>query len=404
MTAERTPARECGPDFSVLVTKIMNLRHISPWLLSSLVATAAAGGCSADPGTGVDGNADSNTDSADGLSVDGNSSDGLSVDDGGSGAGTPSDGRDLPVREKVCDANGQNCTCLRLALLGTLDSAANNKDTQPFIDWLNGNSDGTATVTMVDTKPTLDAAFLAQYDILLVANVNSWTFSADEKAAVETWVRQTGGGIIALTGFVSTEAEATATSQLIEFSGVKFTAPKSAENGQSKPVTYQGGSTDLKNCLAWSGSSDAIITTPIQFTPQTGGMEKLTLALDYVGAFIGWGVVAPTDATVVATDPVSSQPMAVAKEIDGTGRVFAFGDEWVVFKNQWEPVGNPGNTQPDEYNICWIPPAEGETEGSFHSVQTLYQTKQFWFNAINWVAPPNECGFTVTDPDVVTVK
>jgi hypothetical protein len=34
-------------------------------------------------------------------------------------------------------------------------------------------------------------------------------------------------------------------------------------------------------------------------------------------------------------------------------------------------------------------------------VQTLYQTKQFWYDAINWVAPPNECGFQVEDPDVV---
>jgi hypothetical protein len=282
-----------------------------------------------------------------------------------------------------------------------LDSAANDTDTSAFVDWLNGNSDGTATVTMVTTKPTVDEAFLGQYDVLLVANVNSWAFSDDEKAAVSAWSAK-GGGIISLTGFVSTATEAADTSQLISFSGLSYAGASNAEfaanNGQSEPVYYDGGTTDLKNCLAWSGGSDAIITTPIQFAPQTGSLETLTFELDYVGAFIGWGVnVDPsvTDATVVATDPMSGKNMAIAREVAGAGRVLAFGDEWVIFANQWQPTGNPNNMQMDEYNPCWI---EGE---EFHSVRTLYQTKQFWYNAINWVAPPNECNFVVDDVDVV---
>lgn len=310
----------------------------------------------------------------------------------------PLDTRDLPVREKVCVEGA--CTCLRLALLGTLDSMANQKDTKPFTDWLNGNSDGTATVTQVSVKPTLNAEFLAQYDILLVANVNSWSFSAAEKAAVEGWVRESGGGIIGLTGFTSTDAEIAASSQLIEFSGLRFQSPKAAENGQQSPVYYKDGATDLKNCLSWSGSSEAIITTPIRFQSQVGGMAKLTHGLDYIGAYIGWGVTAPAGATVVATDPVSGGNMAVAYELDGTGRLFALGDEWVIFANQWRPTGDPHNRQMDQYNPCWQPPV-GDAPGFFHSVQTLYQTKQFWYNAINWVAPPNECNFVVLDPDVV---
>lgn len=326
---------------------------------------------------------------------------------GGTGGGLnpggtvdPNDDRDVEVRKRTCDANGENCTCLRLALLGTLDSAANQKDTQPFVDWLNGNSDGTATVTMVTTKPTIDAAFLANYDILLVANVNAWTFTDAETAAVETWARETGGGIVALTGFDSTDAEPAATSRLIGFSGLGFQPPKTAENGQPIPVYYKGGATDMKNCLSWTGSSEAIITTPIQFTPQTGSLEKLTHELDYVGAYIGWSVSSGPNATVVATDPVSGQPIVAAVEVDGTGRVLAFGDEWVIFANQWAPVGNPHNMQMDQYNPCWQP-AQGTAEGFFHSVRSLYQTKQFWYNAINWVAPPNECGFVVNDPDVI---
>jgi hypothetical protein len=315
---------------------------------------------------------------------------------GGGGMRDPNDMRDLPTRQRTCDASGQNCTCLRLALLGTLASAANNKDTQPFVDWLNGNSDGTATVTMVSTKPTLDAAYLANYDILVVANVNGWSFSAAEKAAVNTWMLETGGGLISLTGFDSTSGEPAATSQLIEAAGFSYLPTRTAEGGQGMPVYFEGGTTDLKNCLAWTGSSEAIITAPLRFTPQTGSLEKLTFELDYVGAFIGWEVAAPAEATVVATDPVTGRPMATALELGGKGRLLAFGDEWIIFRNQWEPAGNPPNMQMDQYNICWNVAGQ-----YFHSVGTLYQTKQFWYNAVSYVAPPNECGFIIDDPDVV---
>jgi hypothetical protein len=288
-----------------------------------------------------------------------------------------------------------------LALLGTLDSAADETDTTPFVNWLNDNSGGTATVNMITTKPTVDAAFLANYDILVVANVNTWTFSAAEKSAVDTWMRETGGGIITLTGFVSTAGEPAATSQLIEHAGFSYTSTATAPaTGESVPVYLNGGSTNMRNCLWWSGNRQAGITTPIKFAPQTGGMEKLTLALDQVGAFIGWAVAPPAGATTVATDPVTGQPMASAFELDGKGRIFVFGDEWVVFANQWEPSGTPDNVQADMYNPCYHP-ADASGPAYFHSVATLYQTKQFWYNAVNWVAPPNECGFIIIDDDVV---
>jgi hypothetical protein len=385
----------------------MKLRSVASLALISTLGTAF--GCSASGSGNGSMNHSSNGASSSGadqpiLDPTSGSGGGLAIAIGGTTGASeekdPNDPRDVPVRQKMCDTSGANCTCLRLALLGTLDSAANNKDTQPFIDWLNGNSDGTAIVKMESVKPTIDDAWLAQYDILLVANVNGWAFSADEKAAVAKWSKEQGGGIISLTGFVSTASEPADTSQLISFSGLSYSASRTAEGGQSKPVYYKGGSVDLKECLAWSGGSDAIITAPIKFAPQTGSMEKLTLSLDYVGAFIGFGVTAPAGATVVATDPVSNQAMAVALEVEGKGRVLAFGDEWVIFKNQWEPTGNPNNMQMDMYNKCWEAP-QGSDPGFFQSVKTLYQTKQFWYDAINWVAPPNQCNFTIRDPEVV---
>jgi hypothetical protein len=319
-------------------------------------------------------------------------------------SGPPSDNRNLPVRKKTCDDAG-NCTCLRLAVLGTLDTGADEKDTTPFRDWLNGNSGGTATVTMVPTKPVLDATFLGQYDILLVANVNGWTFSSDEKAAVETWVRTTGGGIITLTGFMSNSSEPGATSQLVDFAGMGYTTTETAPEGtsQSQPVYYQNGATNLKDCLIWNPSTGTPwITDPIKFIPQSGSLEKLTFKLDYVGAFKGFGVKAPAGATVVAIDTLSGQNMAAALELDGTGRIFTWGDEWVMLANQWAPPAGAtcSRSQPDQYNPCWVPPADGGTD-FFHSVATLYQTKQFWYDAINWVAPPNECSFKIEDKYVV---
>src|SRR5690606_20010925 len=106
----------------------------------------------------------------------------------------------------------------------------------------------------------------------------------------------------------------------------------------------------------------------------------------------------PADATTIATDPVSGEVIAAAKQVDGAGRVFAWGDEWAIFANQWE--SEPANLQMDEYNVCYEP--ESGTAGAddyepafLHTVASLYQTKQFWYNVINWVAPPNECGFTI---------
>ena len=388
----------------------MSLRHSSALVLvSSLTLVIACSASPSDPNTfrgSIGGNGQ--------VTGNGGSGNELIIgpgDNGGKTGADPNDKRDVPMREKVCDPVTGKCTCLHLALLGTLTSAADDPDTTAFTDWLGSKSEGSAVATIVPTKPAaVDAAFLANYDILIVANVNGWTFSADEKAAVQKWV-EAGGGVITLTGFTSSATEAAATSQLISFAGLSYTGTSEAgyaapKSGEQTPVYYKGGTVDLKRCMAWHGGAVTkaalpFITTPIHFTPQTDDqLAKLTANVDYVGAFIGWPITAPADATVIAKDPVSGGNIAVAKEISAKGRIFAFGDEWVTFTSLWEKQGSPDNATPDMYNPCWVPPS-GSAEAFFHSVQTLYQTKQFWFNAINYVAPPNGC-FTIVDPDVIT--
>ncbi len=328
---------------------------------------------------------------------------------GAAGVRDPNDPRDIDARPQICDANMQNCTCLRLGLIGTLDSSATAKDTKPFIEWLNGKSGGTANVTMVSTKPSaIDATFLKDYDILVIANVNGWAFTADEKAAVEKWVREMAGGIVTLTGFTSVATEAAASSQLVDFAGMGYTGASMTDwtapaAGSTTPIHYKNGAPDLRNCLnLWSAMEDreASQTTAIKFMPQAAPLDKLTASLDYVGAYIGWPVKAPAGSTVIATDPMTGKNMAVALEVDGKGRILSFGDEWVIFTNQWLPVGTPTNMTMDAGNMCWQP-AAGTDPGFFQSVRSLYQTKQFWYNIIKWVAPPSQCNFTITDRDVV---
>jgi hypothetical protein len=389
----------------------MNVRFVANLALVSALASSVA--CSA----GGDGSKNHGIDGGGATTSTGaqpnlNTSGGPVLNTGGNAPlpMDPNDPRNVPVRPKICDASG-NCTCLRLALVGSLDSSANTKDTKPFIDWLNGNSDGTATVTMVKDKPTIDAAFLAMYDILVLANVNTWKFSADEKAAVADWVKKQGGGIVTLTGFASNATETADTSQLVDFAGMGYTGTSMTEwtapnlpEGQvpANPIFYKGGSVDMRNCLFRRTSmidKDAGNTWAIKFAPEPAPLDKLTLSLDYVGAYIGWPVKAPTGSTVLATDPSTGKNMAVALEVEGAGRIVSFGDEWVVLANLWQPVSafvGGGGTG----DMCYVTPTGTDTD-TYHSVKTLYQSKQFWYDVINWVAPPSECNFTIMDPDVV---
>lgn len=372
-------ARSGGANLST-VFRSVSLKSYRFAFLTTMLAVAFAA-CGAPKASNRDDDPGSNGD---------DDSDDLDVGDGPRGTGSTGG---------LCSETG-TCSCIRLALFGTLDSKAIDKDTSAFVEWLNASSEGTAEVTMFVEKPAVDAVFLASYDILIVANVNAWTFSDSDKQAVATWVREVGGGVLTLTGFTSEESEPQKTSDLISFSGISYGQTKVAEQGQNLPIYYRGGSENLRNCLVRNGvsSNDAVITTPIAFA--ASGDETIKANLSYVGAYIGWEVIPPAGAAIVVPDPTTARPILVATQV-GLGRVFAFGDEWVIFANQWIPDGTPTNTQMDEHNQCWVPAGESPSGTAFfHSVSSLYQTKQFWYNAVSWLAPGKEC-FVVTDEEVI---
>ncbi|HEY5959871.1 MAG TPA: hypothetical protein VIV60_25125, partial [Polyangiaceae bacterium] len=112
-----------------------------------------------------------------------------------------------------------------------------------------------------------------------------------------------------------------------------------------------------------------------------------------VGAYYGRGINAG-DGTVVAT--FEKKPVAASKEI-GTGKFFAWCDEWVTYTSQW--AGGQVNTaaKPEElqYQPCY-----DSTNGYWLTADHAFQTKQFWYNVIHYVAPPTECDFVIDEPDV----
>jgi hypothetical protein len=308
-----------------------------------------------------------------------NNGDGVGNGDGDADGDGDSDGtvapRDTDIKEEICDANG-NCYCLRLAVIGTSDSTANDTDVTAFVEWLNTKS--SCSVTMFEERVTLTEAFLAEFDIVLfqlladTANGPFWTYTGDEIAALRTWI-EGGGGMITLTGYngnMSAEEVATINGLLKPVTGISYNNDR-----------YLAEACDT--CWCWGNS------VPIYGWNRNHEISK---NISQVGALWGYSINAPEGAVVVATE--GGRNAAVAMEL-GKGRVFAFADEWVIFTNQWRDGDTTPGGAADQYNVCY-----DMEEQQFNNAENYFQIPQFWYNVIGWVAPPNDC-FIIEDPGVI---
>jgi hypothetical protein len=281
---------------------------------------------------------------------------GTPVDDAGAS------GDSKPPRAQRCDEAGR-CTCFNIASIGLPGHTGfqgGQDSTTAFTDYLNEQS--SANVDLYTTRPTLDAAFLGRYDVLIVQwlvdgvsggnGTGYWTFSASELAALKAWV-EGGGGLIALTGYDASSQEVTPLNQLMQ-----------AVSGLSYGTTDVLGTTG-NYCL---GESDPlggwVQTTPI-------GRH-----ISEVGAFHGRPVNPGSKSTVDCTDGTN---VYAAHEDVGSGHVFAYADEWVTYTSQWFGI--------DAGAGC-----------SDASADVVYQVPQFWFNAISYASQATECPFTLTGP------
>jgi hypothetical protein len=287
---------------------------------------------------------------------------------GGSGGGPlnlglPDGSMDAKApRAQRCDDAGK-CTCFNIASIGLPGHTGfqGTDNTSAFTDYLNMES--SASVDMVQMKPTLNAAFLAKYDVLIfqwlvdgVSGSNGtgyWTFGADELAALKTWV-QGGGGIITLSGYDASSQEVVPLNQVV---------------GAVTDMSY--GTADVLGTVSTSnyclGESD-----PLGGWVQTTPLGK---HITEVGAFHGRPI-NPGKATVDCTDGTD---VYAAHEDVGMGHVFAYTDEWVTYTSQWFGI-DAGASCVDA------------------SPAAAYQVPQFWYNAITYASQATQCPFMLAGP------
>jgi len=328
-------------------------------------ACSASGGGTPGPGVGSGSGATGSSSTSGGPSGTGAST-GTGVDITLPDAGGDDDGG----RETRCDDAG-NCSCINIGVYGRLPSYGSGglgQDTTiAFQNWLNAKS--SATVDLITTKTVLDEAFLGQYDVLILQALEDkeggpyWSFSSEELAALESWVRA-GGGVISLTGYGGQSAEVNPTNQLLAFSGMSYNTDDVFAN-----------CTD--NCCYCAGSS----------VPMTdwNSAHPIARSVSAVGAFHGRSI-SPGDAEVVASE--AGVVHGATKQVDG-GRVFMFNDEWVTYTSQWGEGATAEASCSDMNNPCYE-----------RGAATYYQVAQFWYNALGWVSGDREC-FDIVDPTIV---
>jgi hypothetical protein len=257
--------------------------------------------------------------------------------DGGGGVDAPV-GRDAGARdgggcvpvgasESVCDGSDDDCNgiiddldvagdgicdCLAIGILG--GPGANPSSS--FQAWL--TSRGTTVMRVgVDGTATVDAAFLAPFDILVL----DWLpreYTAAEAAALRDFV-DAGNGVMVMTGHDGGADRMRAGSLLV------------AIGAEYLPGLVNGP------------------VTTFDPHPLTTGLASVTFAGGYhvaTTAALGTGTSA-----IVARLP--GGPAGIALE-RGTGRVYVWGDEWVEFDSEWSTM--PMITQFWINALGWLAP------------------------------------------------
>jgi hypothetical protein len=302
-------------------------------------------------------------------------------------------------RAKRCDDAG-HCSCFNIASLGYGGATGANfgnttggsDNTAQFISYLNSQSSTTVAQVGCGTdvgctqpaKPTIDANFLSQYDVLIIQWLTNaetqvvmngkpvgyqgngyWSLSQDELNALKTWV-QGGGGIITLSGYDYQSDEINPVNQILgALTDIQYT------------TTDTFGMTETGNQYFCLGDSNIV-------SGWAGAPDVLGENISEVGAFHGRAIMAGSNAVVDCRD--SNYGVCAAHEDVGMGHVYVYTDEWVTYTSQWAPTTQPAN-------YC---NTDGSTaNGGFPAVQFAYQVPQFWYNAISYASEATMCPFTL---------
>jgi hypothetical protein len=278
-----------------------------------------------------------------------------------------------------CDDAGSSCTLcqpVRIVSIGqpATYGSGSTDSTKAFEAFMNGNTNGTATMKMQTTKPTITADFLGQYDVVILQALYTtpydqnqvWSFSSAEASALNDWVSNKGGAIIAMAGYFSDmPVEIGPLNQLMAPFGITY---------NSDDIFGQDYCPDnLCYCSLGSIPFNAWIDTPdcSAITVNHDGSP-----LGKVGVFRGRSLqCSGNGCNVIAKDPKTGNSIGIGKPV-GQGRVFAWGDEWVTYTSQWglDATSNQYDNA-TTYAQC-----------TGHTPHTSYAVPQFWYNVFRWVA------------------
>jgi hypothetical protein len=336
-------------------------RSMTGWVAALWVFAmpgALAAGCNAGGGIHKTGGAGGASAESSGNASSNGGASGVGSFVGSSGAG--GDAGRLPK----CDDAG-NCSCINIASIGLpAHYGAGNDNTDAFQTWLNSKS--SAKLDLFVTQPTLTAAWLANYDVIILQAMEAaeygpfWQFSPAEQAALATWV-QNGGGLVTLTGYGGDADEVNPANQLLGFTGITY-------NKDDILGTCPGSAP----CYCWGNS------VPL------GGWQSqspISANIKQVGAFHGRSI-NNSGGQVVSTDGTTDY--AVSKDV-GKGKVFVYCDEWVTYTSQWYGTTPVTNMSDPCYGM---------------SAEQVFQVPQFWYNVIKYASSNAAC-FVINDPAVV---
>jgi hypothetical protein len=355
---------------------LVGISALSLWLAcagAAVEATSGSGGSRSGGGGNAGGGGGGGNGGAGGAILNFNLDASVMVNPDAGGPETPPD-----LKGFQCDEAGTCTFCqpVRILSLGQPAKYGANSgttdNTDAFQAFMNSNTKGTATMQMLKTFTRITDLDLSNYDVIILQALYTnpydpnglWTYSAADAAALHDWVNNKGGAIIAMSGYFSdTAVEIQPLNQLLAPFG----------------ITYDGDTTFTSNDCPNPPSLCYCAYGSIPFDNWNTQVPDITKNLKKVGVFMGRSIkCSGSDCQVIGQNTVDtsaqSNIVGVAKVV-GSGRVFAWGDEWVTYTSQWGLTPDPQYDDAVKYAQC-----------VGYTPMTSYTVPQFWYNVFRWVA------------------